>query len=120
MTVPGAIAVMETVVARFGAGVIGGAGTVLDAETARACILAGARFCREPRARSGHYRLWRLRGLNPERAVCSENPDIHFVVGKGSIPAGMPQPGIIHTHTIGMAGFPDDIALQLFPVHAVF
>jgi len=48
MTVPGAISVMEAVVARFGADVIVGAGTVLDAETARACILAGARFVVSP------------------------------------------------------------------------
>jgi 2-dehydro-3-deoxyphosphogluconate aldolase/(4S)-4-hydroxy-2-oxoglutarate aldolase len=44
MTVPGAIAVMEQVSRRFGAEALVGAGTVLDAETARACILAGAQF----------------------------------------------------------------------------
>jgi 2-dehydro-3-deoxyphosphogluconate aldolase/(4S)-4-hydroxy-2-oxoglutarate aldolase len=44
MTVPGAIGVMEQVSRRFGADVLVGAGTVLDAETARACILSGARF----------------------------------------------------------------------------
>jgi 2-dehydro-3-deoxyphosphogluconate aldolase/(4S)-4-hydroxy-2-oxoglutarate aldolase len=48
MTVPGAISVMEAVVARFGTDVIVGAGTVLDAETARACILAGAQFIVSP------------------------------------------------------------------------
>lgn len=48
MTVPGAIAVMEAVVNRFGEDVIVGAGTVLDAETARACMLAGARFVVSP------------------------------------------------------------------------
>jgi 2-dehydro-3-deoxyphosphogluconate aldolase/(4S)-4-hydroxy-2-oxoglutarate aldolase len=44
MTVPGAIGVMEEVARRFGAEAVVGAGTVLDADTARACILAGARF----------------------------------------------------------------------------
>ncbi len=48
MTVPGAIGVMEQVVRRFGSEVIVGAGTVLDAETARACILAGAQFVVSP------------------------------------------------------------------------
>lgn len=48
MTVPGAIAVMEAVVTRFGADVVVGAGTVLDAETARACMLAGAQFVVSP------------------------------------------------------------------------
>ena len=44
MTVPGAIGVMEKVNAKLGEDVLLGAGTVLDAETARACILAGAKF----------------------------------------------------------------------------
>lgn len=48
MTVPGAIRVMEEVSARFGNEVLVGAGTVLDAETARACILAGAQFVVSP------------------------------------------------------------------------
>ena len=47
MTVPGAVAVMEQVAARF-PDVLVGAGTVLDPETARACILAGARFVVSP------------------------------------------------------------------------
>lgn len=48
MTVPGAIRVMEEVSARFGDEVLVGAGTVLDSETARACILAGAQFVVSP------------------------------------------------------------------------
>jgi 2-dehydro-3-deoxyphosphogluconate aldolase/(4S)-4-hydroxy-2-oxoglutarate aldolase len=48
MTVPGAIGVMEEVARRFGSEVVVGAGTVLDAETARACILAGAQFVVSP------------------------------------------------------------------------
>ena len=48
MTVPGAVRVMEEVAARFGADVTVGAGTVLDAETARICILSGAQFVISP------------------------------------------------------------------------
>ncbi len=48
MTVPGAVRVIEEVAARFGSDAIVGAGTVLDAETARACILAGAQFIVSP------------------------------------------------------------------------
>lgn len=48
MTVPGAIKVIEMIADKFGDEVIIGAGTVLDPETARACILAGARFVVSP------------------------------------------------------------------------
>lgn len=48
MTVPGAVGVIEEVSQRYGAEVLVGAGTVLDGETARACILAGAQFVVSP------------------------------------------------------------------------
>jgi len=48
MTVPGAIEVMQSVTRRLGTSAVVGAGTVLDAETARACILAGAQFVVSP------------------------------------------------------------------------
>jgi len=48
MTVPGAIRVIEEVARRFGEDAIVGAGTVLDSETARTCILAGAQFIVSP------------------------------------------------------------------------
>jgi 2-dehydro-3-deoxyphosphogluconate aldolase / (4S)-4-hydroxy-2-oxoglutarate aldolase len=48
MTVPGAIKVIETVSAQYGSEALVGAGTVLDAETAQACISAGARFVVSP------------------------------------------------------------------------
>jgi 2-dehydro-3-deoxyphosphogluconate aldolase / (4S)-4-hydroxy-2-oxoglutarate aldolase len=48
MTVPGAVRVMEDVATRFGSEVLVGAGTVLDAETARICILSGAQFVISP------------------------------------------------------------------------
>jgi 2-dehydro-3-deoxyphosphogluconate aldolase/(4S)-4-hydroxy-2-oxoglutarate aldolase len=48
MTVPGAVDVIRELVKGFGDQVVVGAGTVLDVETARACILAGARFVVSP------------------------------------------------------------------------
>src|SRR5215216_4780202 len=48
MTVPGAVGLIEEVAARFGRDVLVGAGTVLDAETAKACISAGAQFIVSP------------------------------------------------------------------------
>jgi 2-dehydro-3-deoxyphosphogluconate aldolase/(4S)-4-hydroxy-2-oxoglutarate aldolase len=44
MTVPGAIRALERVADQFGDKITLGAGTVLDPETARACMLAGAEF----------------------------------------------------------------------------
>ena len=44
MTVPGALGVLEQLADRMGDKMILGAGTVLDPETARACMLAGAQF----------------------------------------------------------------------------
>jgi 2-dehydro-3-deoxyphosphogluconate aldolase/(4S)-4-hydroxy-2-oxoglutarate aldolase len=51
MTVPGAIRALEQLADRFGDAMLLGAGTVLDAETARACILAGAEFIVAPSLR---------------------------------------------------------------------
>ncbi|HID95612.1 MAG TPA: bifunctional 4-hydroxy-2-oxoglutarate aldolase/2-dehydro-3-deoxy-phosphogluconate aldolase [Candidatus Latescibacteria bacterium] len=48
MTVPGAIGVMERVARDMGDEVLLGAGTVLDAETARISILSGAEFIVSP------------------------------------------------------------------------
>jgi 2-dehydro-3-deoxyphosphogluconate aldolase/(4S)-4-hydroxy-2-oxoglutarate aldolase len=48
MTVPNAAKVIEQVTDRYGDEVVVGAGTVLDPETARTCILAGARFVVSP------------------------------------------------------------------------
>ena len=48
MTVPGAVRLIETVSKRYGSAALVGAGTVLDAETAQACISAGARFIVSP------------------------------------------------------------------------
>jgi 2-dehydro-3-deoxyphosphogluconate aldolase/(4S)-4-hydroxy-2-oxoglutarate aldolase len=48
MSVPGAVEVIRELTRRLGDDVLVGAGTVLDAETARACMLAGARFVVSP------------------------------------------------------------------------
>ena len=48
MTVPGAVGVIEQVARRFGSEALVGAGTVLDAETAKTCIDAGAQFIVSP------------------------------------------------------------------------
>lgn len=48
MTVPGAVKALEKLSDKFGDSMILGAGTVLDPETCRACILAGAQFIVTP------------------------------------------------------------------------
>jgi len=56
MTVPDALRVLERCAAEFGEKLVVGAGTVLDPETARACILAGAQFLVENEPRNGGFR----------------------------------------------------------------
>src|SRR5689334_4772621 len=51
MTVPGAVRALEKVADRFGDKLVLGAGTVLDPETARICMLAGAQFFVTPSLR---------------------------------------------------------------------
>ena len=48
MTTPGALGVLEQLADELGDEMLLGAGTVLDPETARACMLAGARFIVTP------------------------------------------------------------------------
>ena len=48
MTTPGALSVIEQAASRYDQDVLFGAGTVLDAESARAAILAGAQFIVAP------------------------------------------------------------------------
>ncbi len=59
MTVPRAVRVIEQLADRYGSEVVVGAGTVLDAETARACILAGASFVVSPALNTGTIELCR-------------------------------------------------------------
>jgi len=48
LTTPGALAAIQAARTRFGAGVVVGAGTVLDADSARRCLDAGAQFLVSP------------------------------------------------------------------------
>jgi 2-dehydro-3-deoxyphosphogluconate aldolase/(4S)-4-hydroxy-2-oxoglutarate aldolase len=48
MTVTGAVSVIEQLEKNYGSDVLVGAGTVLDPETARVCILSGAKFIVSP------------------------------------------------------------------------
>src|SRR5271157_548594 len=57
MTVPGAIHALEKLADRFGGKLILGAGTVLDPETARACMLAGAEFFVTPSLRLSNIEM---------------------------------------------------------------
>jgi 2-dehydro-3-deoxyphosphogluconate aldolase/(4S)-4-hydroxy-2-oxoglutarate aldolase len=68
MTVPRAIQVIETLSARYGNEAIVGAGTVLDPEGARACILAGAQFIVSP-------------ALNLETIACCRELDMTVIPG---------------------------------------
>ena len=68
MTVPGAVAVIEEVTNRYGDEALVGAGTVLDGETARACIIAGARFVVSP-------------AFNPETIEVCRHNDIAVMPG---------------------------------------
>ena len=68
MTVPGAVQVIETLSARYGNEAIIGAGTVLDPESARACIDAGAQFIVSP-------------ALNLETIACCRDLDVAVMPG---------------------------------------
>jgi 2-dehydro-3-deoxyphosphogluconate aldolase/(4S)-4-hydroxy-2-oxoglutarate aldolase len=59
MTVPGALRVISEIAGRYGDEVVVGAGTVLDPETARACILAGAHFIVSPSFNPGTIEMCR-------------------------------------------------------------
>jgi len=48
LTVPGAIQIIEDLAAKYGESLLVGAGTVLDAETCRLAVLAGAEFIVSP------------------------------------------------------------------------
>ena len=68
MTVPGAMKVIEEVAKRYGADALVGAGTVLDPETATACISSGAQFVVSP-------------ALNLETIACCRQREIAVMPG---------------------------------------
>ena len=59
MTVPGALDVIRTLVGEYGERLLIGAGSVLDPETARACMLAGAQFVVSPALNLGTIAICR-------------------------------------------------------------
>ena len=63
MTTPGALAVIEQATHKYGDDVLFGAGSVLDAETARAAILAGAGFIVAPTLDLGTIALCNRYGI---------------------------------------------------------
>ena len=68
MTVPGAVQLIEQLVRRFADETVVGAGTVLDRESAQACIDAGAKFIVSP-------------ALNLETIQCCRDQDIPVMPG---------------------------------------
>lgn len=86
MTVPGAVGVIEQVAARYGSEATVGAGTVLDAETARTCILSGAQFVVSPSLNPGTIACCRRYGvavipgaLTPTEVVAAWTAGADFV-----------------------------------------
>lgn len=63
MTVPGAVHVIRQIVEHSGDRMLVGAGTVMDPETAQACMLAGARFIVSPSLNLKTIEICRLRGI---------------------------------------------------------
>ena len=68
MTVPGALKLIEQVASRYGKDALVGAGTVLDPETATACVSAGAQFVVSP-------------ALNVETIACCKRLGIAIMPG---------------------------------------
>ena len=86
MTVPGAVALIEQVAGRYGKEALVGAGTVLDAETARACISSGAQFVVSPSLNTGTIEYCRSQdvavmpgALTPSEVVQAWNAGADFV-----------------------------------------
>ena len=71
-TVPGAAGVIEHVAKEFAGQILVGAGTVLDPETARVAILAGAEYVISP-------------SLNPETARLCNRYQIPYMPGAGTV-----------------------------------
>src|SRR5207248_11638507 len=63
MTVPGAVEVIRELARSAGGDVLIGAGTVLDAETARRCLDAGAQFLLSPGIDAGMVATARVAGV---------------------------------------------------------
>jgi 2-dehydro-3-deoxyphosphogluconate aldolase/(4S)-4-hydroxy-2-oxoglutarate aldolase len=126
MTVPGAIPLLEVLSKKIGSKVLLGAGTVLDPETARACILAGAEFLVSPNLNPKVIELTRRyskvsipAGLTPTEVITAWESGADFVkvfpcgnLGGAdylkALKAPLPQVDMIPTGGVGLdtlAGF---------------
>ena len=94
MTVPGAVRVIEQLTDRYGGEVLIGAGTVLDPETARTCMLAGAQFIVAP-------------SLNEETIACCRR------YGVAILPGALTPTEVVRAWTAGAD------AVKVFPAGAV-
>jgi 2-dehydro-3-deoxyphosphogluconate aldolase/(4S)-4-hydroxy-2-oxoglutarate aldolase len=94
MTVPGALDVIEQLARRYADDVLVGAGTVLDAETARACMLAGAQFIVSP-------------ALDEETIACCRR------YGVAVMPGALTPTEVVRAWTLGAD------AVKVFPVGAL-
>jgi 2-dehydro-3-deoxyphosphogluconate aldolase/(4S)-4-hydroxy-2-oxoglutarate aldolase len=94
MTVPGAVRVIEQLTDRYGGDVLIGAGTVLDPETARTCMLAGAQFIVAP-------------SLNEETIACCRR------YGVAILPGALTPTEVVRAWTAGAD------AVKVFPAGAV-
>lgn len=136
MTVPSPIRVIEKVVERYGDAIVIGAGTVLDAETARACLLAGAAFVVSPIVDDATIRVCRTYGvpvvpgaLTPTEVVAAWRAGADLVkvfpcsaVGGASyvkaLRAPLPQIELVPTGGVTAATVGDFIAAGAFAVGA--
>lgn len=94
MTVPGAVGAIEQLARRYGDEVLVGAGTVLDAETARACMLAGAQFIVSP-------------ALDEETIACCRR------YGVAVLPGALTPTEVVRAWTLGAD------AVKVFPAGAL-
>jgi 2-dehydro-3-deoxyphosphogluconate aldolase/(4S)-4-hydroxy-2-oxoglutarate aldolase len=121
MTVPGAVQVIRRLAKAFDAEAIVGAGSVLDAEAARACVAAGARFIVSPALNSDTVAFCRKQdiavmpgALTPTEIVQAwkEGADLVKVFPAGamggasylrSLKAAMPQIELVPTGGVTLA-----------------
>lgn len=94
MTVPGAVELIELLADRYGHEVLIGAGTVLDPQTARECIKAGAQFIVSP-------------ALNEETIACCRSGDVAV------LPGALTPTEVVRAWTAGAD------AVKVFPAGAV-
>ena len=94
MTVPGAVRVIEQLASRYGHETLIGAGTVLDAETARICMRAGAQFIVAP-------------SLNEETIACCRR------YGLAVLPGALTPTEVVRAWTAGAD------AVKVFPAGAL-